>query len=126
MKNGRRYKCCEKCREEARERRQVLRDREPDAVAKYMREIRRRYREDAFAAYGGKCACCGEDQYEFLTIDHPNGGGRKEREAIGIFGAAGFARWLAKRGYPDGYRVLCHNCNSAYGYYGHCPHNTVN
>jgi hypothetical protein len=30
--------------------------------------------------------------------------------------------WLARQGYPPGYRVLCHNCNSAYGYYGHCPH----
>lgn len=123
MKNGRLYKCCPACRESARDRRRKARGEDPGAAAKYLRDLRRRYREEAFAAYGGKCACCGESEYEFLTIDHAQGGGRKERAELGILGAAGFARWLAKQGYPEGYRVLCHNCNSAYGYYGHCPHN---
>jgi hypothetical protein len=90
--------------------------------AAYQRELRRKYRQEAFDAYGGACTCCGENRYEFLTIDHPDGGGRRERKSLSIFGAAGFARWLAKQGYPPGYRVLCHNCNSAYGYYGYCPH----
>lgn len=90
-----------------------------------MRDIRRRYREEAFAAYGGACACCGEKNYEFLTIDHPDGGGRKEREENFAPGGSSFARWLARQGYPPGYRVLCHNCNSSYGYYGYCPHSPV-
>jgi hypothetical protein len=29
---------------------------------------------------------------------------------------------LARNGFPDGYRVLCHNCNMALGQYGYCPH----
>jgi hypothetical protein len=30
--------------------------------------------------------------------------------------------WLKRNGYPKGFRVLCHNCNSARGLYGYCPH----
>jgi hypothetical protein len=30
--------------------------------------------------------------------------------------------WLIREKLPDGFRVLCHNCNQAIGYYGVCPH----
>lgn len=69
--------------------------------------------------YGGKCACCGEDRYEFLAIDHINGGGGKHRKNVG----AKIDRWLIKNNFPDGFRVLCHNCNQSLGHYGFCPHN---
>jgi hypothetical protein len=118
FKNGRPVRCCPACRERGRAR-NVRRD--PVKNAAYQRELRRKYRQEAFDAYGSVCACCGEGRYEFLTIDHPNGGGRKEREAHSVWGP-NFVRWLARQGYPPGYRVLCHNCNSAYGYYGYCPH----
>jgi hypothetical protein len=122
MKNGRAYKVCPVCRQQARARSAAQREAHPGANAQYLRNLRRRYRQEAFDAYGGKCACCGESRYEFLTIDHPNGGGRRERQLSFAPGGASFARWLARQGYPEGYRVLCHNCNSAYGYYGQCPH----
>jgi len=74
--------------------------------------------------YGGKCSCCGEDQLEFLTIDHVNKPGNIHRKEIGISGGGGlrFYRWLQKNNYPLGYRVLCFNCNCAIGHYGYCPH----
>jgi hypothetical protein len=31
-------------------------------------------------------------------------------------------RWLISSGFPEGFRVLCHNCNQAIGLYGFCPH----
>jgi hypothetical protein len=31
-------------------------------------------RREALAAYGGCCECCGEQRFEFLAIDHINGG----------------------------------------------------
>jgi hypothetical protein len=71
------------------------------------------------------CFCCGEKHIEFLTIDHINGGGtmhRKELRKAGISLGTGFYRWLIKQNYPDGYRVLCFNCNQARGLYGQCPH----
>jgi hypothetical protein len=66
---------------------------------------------------GGKCVCCGEDRWEFLTVDHVDGGGTQERKRIGV--VAIYKRILS--GEP-GYRLLCMNCNTSIGYYGYCPH----
>lgn len=79
-------------------------------------------RSDVFERYGGKCACCGEATQEFLTIDHMNNDGGKERRALGKTGGVNFYRWLRLSGYPDGYQVLCFNCNCAKGVFGKCPH----
>lgn len=71
-------------------------------------------------AYGGPvCACCGETIYEFLTIDHMNNDGADHRRAIGQH----LYRWLIENDYPEGFQVLCMNCN--YGKQrngGVCPH----
>jgi hypothetical protein len=83
----------------------------------------RKLREIAIAAYGGACACCGESTYEFLAIDHIDGGGNAQRRALGSKGGgAKFCRILKKQNWPVGFRVLCHNCNMADGFYGCCPH----
>jgi len=69
--------------------------------------------------YGCACACCGENRLVFLVIDHVNGGGEKQRSKVGW--GTQFYRWLRKNNYPDGYQVLCHNCNFAKRM-GVCPH----
>lgn len=70
-----------------------------------------------------KCACCGEDIYEFLTIDHINGGGHKHRKQIGM---GNLYRWLRKNNFPKGYQVLCFNCNCGKIKNGCiCPHKRV-
>lgn len=66
--------------------------------------------------YGGtppKCACCGETELDFLTIDHINGGGNKHRRQLFGHAVGGyhFYYWLIKNNFPEGYRVLCWNCN---------------
>lgn len=86
---------------------------------------RRSITADVIDHYGGACACCGEVEHGFLTIDHPNNDGGKER--IRLFGDRGeggfrFYLWLRKNDYPAGYRVLCYNCNCARGRLGYCPH----
>ncbi len=73
--------------------------------------------------YGGvipKCACCWEDTYEFLCLDHINGGGHKQRQEIGA--GYKFYLWLKRNNYPEGIQVLCHNCNMAKSAFGECPH----
>lgn len=82
----------------------------------------RKLKLEALAAYGGHCDCCGEDRHEFLAIDHINGGGKKHRAEIGVGIGAGFFRWLRNQNYPSDFRVLCHNCNFAFGNFGYCPH----
>ena len=68
------------------------------------------------------CACpgCGEARLEFLTIDHINVSVNKHRQEIGDNGSS-LMHWLIVNDYPDGYRVLCMNCNHSYGR-GYCPH----
>ena len=69
-----------------------------------------------------KCKCCGENMFEFLTIEHPNQDGAKHRRKIGRSGG-GFYKWLIENRYPNGFEVLCMNCN--WGKYvgkGKCPH----
>lgn len=67
--------------------------------------------------YGGRCVCCGESIFEFLTMDHITGrkkGDRTRGEAL--------YRKLLRLKYPKGYQVLCWNCNAAKGLFGKCPH----
>lgn len=46
------------------------------------------------------------------------GGGSKHRKEIGV---ASTYSWLKKNKYPEGFRVLCWNCNSSLGLYGYSP-----
>lgn len=88
------------------------------AQARYRKKVRLKVLEH----YGGKCQCCGEDKYEFLSIDHINGGGNKHRKENGLLTGQGTYRWLIRNNFPKGFRVLCHNCNFAFGHYKKCPH----
>ena len=96
-------------------------------VAPQMRERQRRYRimckEETILEYGGRCVCCGEKRFEFLTIEHINQDGAEHRRKIG--GSRMMHSWLKKNNYPDGYTILCFNCNAASYYYGKCPHKSL-
>ncbi len=96
--------------------------RNPEKAKAYARDYARKLKLAALEQYGTVCVCCGENQYEFLAIDHIRGEGRKHRESIGVSPGAGFYRWLQRENYPDGFRVLCHNCNVASFGFGRCPH----
>lgn len=97
-----------------------------NAITMIHRNIRERI--GAFEHYGGlKCACCGEDEFSFLSLDHiDEGAGNKERiEFFGNRYKAGhhFYRELRKRNYPAGYQVLCMNCQvGRRDNAGVCPH----
>lgn len=85
------------------------------------RKSRISLRMDVLNAYSGgapRCVCCGETTPGFLTIDHIDGGGTEHRRQIG----SSLYSWLKKNDYPEGYRILCYNCNCAIGAYGRCPH----
>jgi hypothetical protein len=86
-----------------------------------------RIKDAVFGAYGGyRCACCGETERAFLTIDHiENDGATWRRETFGSRFATGWQtyRWLMKHAYPSGYQVLCMNCNFGKRMnHGVCPH----
>lgn len=76
-------------------------------------------------AYGGKCACCGESELSFLSVDHMNGDGRKHRTSLGYkSGGRIFHYWLRRNNFPEGFQILCRNCNWAKYAFGKCPHQT--
>ena len=89
----------------------------------YYRWARPKRKAEVLAAYGNKCACCGESAPVFLTIDHINNEGAAERKATRTTGSTFYA-WLQRRGYPPGYQVLCWNCNWAKSH-GGCPHKEI-
>ena len=89
-----------------------------EGLAKKSRD---KLKDEVFFAYGGYCcSCCGEGTKEFLVIDHVDGGGCKQRKQLGSGDA--IYRWLRKNGFPDGYQVLCCNCNWGKKTCGECPH----
>jgi len=53
-----------------------------------------------------KCAGCGIEDIVVLTIDHINGGGTQHRKKI----HQDMYNWLIKNNFPEGYQVLCWNC----------------
>lgn len=111
----------EKCARKARE----YRLRNPKRWADIARRNRWKIKMEIINHYGGKCACCGEVEPRFLSLDHMNGGGnadRKRRFNGTIRGGVEIYRQVKKEGYPNIFRILCHNCNQAIGSYGKCPH----
>lgn len=71
------------------------------------------------------CNCCGVRNYKFLTLDHINGGGNKHRKEIGVTGGFDYWYWFIKNDFPEGFQVLCYNCNCSKGFHGVCPHNNL-
>lgn len=57
------------------------------------------------------CAFCGEEEMEFLTIDHIEN--RKEAKHPSHYSGDHLYFWLKRNNFPTGYQVLCFNCNSA-------------
>ena len=96
---------------------------------------RERYHElknEVYAAYGGYCcACCGETEKAFLSIDHVNNDGNESRKRHGYGvgrqgGGIKLYRVIVEAGFPTTYQVLCMNCNWGKARNnGVCPHETA-
>ena len=97
------------------------RARHPDLVRKHAKDGRLRKRLRVLNHYGGlppKCNCCGEGQIEFLVLDHIHNDGAEHRRSI----QGDMFTWIINSGFPDGFQILCANCNTAKAIYGVCPH----
>jgi hypothetical protein len=85
---------------------------------------RRKLKIETFVRYGGfVCACCGENNEAFLQLDHINGGGCEHRKNVTGGGGTQLYTHLRDNNWPEGYQVLCANCNWGKRFLGVCPHN---
>jgi hypothetical protein len=81
------------------------------------------------AFLGGKCSCCGISEFEFLTIDHVNNDGAKDKKN-GIQSSHIYWKILKmlksftpRSEVEKTYRLLCFNCNSSKHFgHGKCVH----
>jgi hypothetical protein len=89
-----------------------------------FRDYNKRLKERIVRYYtNGKmcCACCGENEIDFLSIDHiipeskVNPGNHKNRETNLCF-------YLRRNKFPKGYQILCFNCNYGKRNKDDCPH----
>lgn len=94
----------------------------PELGAASARKYRRNLREEMLQAYGNCCACCGEAEPVFLTLEHKQRDGKQHRLAVGNTSQSVLAD-LRRRGWPkDNYEILCFNCNRGAWALGTCPH----
>jgi hypothetical protein len=97
------HKCCAKCL---------------DAHRKLDRESYKRLKKAVFEHYGGfVCAGCGFDDQRCLSIDHIKNDGAEHRRSLQkqfgqtqLFAGRAFYSWLKRSGFPEGFQVLCMNC----------------
>jgi hypothetical protein len=117
---------CQSCREKVNTRSKLTwrKYRNPGKYNKQHREYRERIRKQVLDYYGAFCVCCGEDTSLFLTIDHIHENGHELRRTLK--GHNHIYKWLLKHGYPEGYQVLCMNCNfGKMRNKGICPHLSI-
>lgn len=111
----------DKFKEKRKERYWLNREQEIIRVMEGNKRRYRRQRLEVIMHYGGKCVCCEEERIQFLGIDHINGGGTKHRQEIKAK-YQNIYNYLIHHNFPEGYQILCHNCNLSRGFYGYCPH----
>ena len=98
--------------ESSRDERMRIRGRE----AKHRQRAARKVR--FLKMYGMVCECCGESNPKFLTLDHINGKGERNKATT-----QAALRDAVLHFDPKKYRTLCFNCNCGRHWNGGvCPH----
>jgi len=81
---------------------------------------RRRIKKIVFDRLGRRCVCCGITENSMLTIDHAINIGKQRSKEGEIYS------YLIKNNFPDGYSVMCFNCNISKYRLGICAHLSKN
>ena len=96
----------------------------PARIRQYMRVYGkayvRKYKALAYEVLGNKCACCGEAEQIFLSLDHIQNDGCIDRIKNGRRTTAQYKE-IVDNPSQTKFQLLCMNCNWAKRY-GICPH----
>ena len=76
--------------------------------AKARRLKQKRVVIDHYSKGKNECKCCGEKEFNFLTLDHINNDGNRDR----VKSKNNLHSYLIRNNFPKGIRVMCFNCNS--------------
>jgi len=91
-----------------------------------VRLVAIKLKKSVYEGYGNKCNCCGEVEPMFLTIDHVNNDGFKDKTKGGIgYRILGITLYkkIIEENFPSKYQLLCWNCNCGKARNkGVCPH----
>lgn len=108
---------CKKCHKKENKK---YRDKHPDRVYQKELDAKTALKIEVFSRYGeGTIRCAGKkpsgepcdfSDLRALTIDHVHGKGNEHRRSIGRSAGPDFYRWLRENDYPEGFQVLCMNC----------------
>jgi hypothetical protein len=118
-------------RRQNRRRRRVIRKMTPAQLAAFRQKVnlanvlkREQVRDEVYRAYGGyRCACCGETERMFLSIDHVNNDGAIHKRTHRLRTGEQMYRWLKRNNFPAGFQILCMNCQwGKRNNKGVCPH----
>jgi hypothetical protein len=94
----------------------------------YNKQYRSSFKDKVFDLLGHECACCGESEEIFLTLDHVHNDGADHRRELGSQHGGSSTdkvwRWLVKNpDQVDRFQILCYNCNCGRRDNGGvCPH----
>jgi len=95
---------------------------------KCIKHARRRkavLRKELFSIYGDVCACCGETEKRFLTLEHINGSGlpQSNSKRLKTLGVEKVWKEAIEANDPTKFEILCYNCNWGRRINnGVCPH----
>ena len=113
------YTLCRSCRKHVSSK-PALNCEEPRHLKCYTRNVTRiaenraRAKLEALIHYSGsdppKCVLCGYSNMVALQFDHIAGDGAEFRRKHPHKSGKSLALWLRKSEWPEGYRVLCANC----------------
>ncbi len=112
-----RHTYSEKDKEYYQNNKDVFRERTKISIHKKKIKVLSHYSNDTM-----QCKCCGENHIEFLTIDHINNNGAEHKRKENIKSSSVLYTWLIKNKFPEGFQVLCFNCNIGKGRNECCPH----
>ena len=60
----------------------------------------------------GTCRWCGHGDLDVLCVDHVADNGVQHSKECGYRGGNSLYKWIIKNDYPEGFQILCYNCNS--------------
>lgn len=82
----------------------------------HNKEYNQKMKELVYNQYSNgviECACCGEKEIDFLSLDHIYNNGGNHRKKIG--GGNRVLSWAIKNNFPPIFQLLCMNCNHSKG-----------